>query len=1462
MNYKKRTKQVFSVLLVIILMITVMPFNVLKVNASTTFAFAGGSGTAEDPYLIETKDHLNNVRNDLDAHYKMIADISFLNADFSANGAFYNNGSGWTPIGSPESPFSGVLEGNGKTISGLNINLSNQEYVYAGLFGYCSGAKIKNLIITDGTSVVSATKKAYAGAFCGYASGTSFENCFNYNDLSVTVQAVSSNVEPYSYVGGISGYGGNCTNCENKGSIITEVKVYNDDYDWAYCGGIVGGYSGIISNCTNYGNISATSTSTWTAAYVSAGGIAGSTSKTISSCKNYGNISCIANNMTCVYGGGICGSFSGTSLGMSYNVGTITGPHAGGIAGALRNSTIFNCYNIGEITSSDYAGGIAGYVTNNGAIGKCYNVGIMNGSDNSVCIGGITGYMSSGVSSDCYFLDNISYGTGRGIATTTKCSNEEMCQSQTYSNFNFENTWEFAEGNIYLYPTLQNVKHFVINEDSDFNGGDGTENHPYLVASTKQLHNVRNDLSAHYKLVQDIMFSNEDFAEGGEFYNNRQGWLPIGADYDLSFTGYFDGNNHEISNLFINITQVPENGQVFAGLFGYGNGCQISNLSLKNSDITVDVNDAAVSVGAILGRTDEFGTGAIITNCTNDGKISASMGNVGGIAGSFEKGIITGCKNYGTIDASTAAVGGIISYLNDGAITNCQNYSIIGSKATITGICGGIAASSWGNTETCTNYGNITSSYEAGGIVGSNWGLIDHCENYGKITAKYSAGGIASVSAAVQSNDTTCGIKNCINNGIITAGITSDDMYHITAGGIAGSIQNGIVISNSWNYGEVLSQTELVLDCNAGGIVGYNSGGSISKCGNMGNITVKTERYARGGGIVGCNCGGNIPVMIDQCVNQGTVYSPIGNNGVCGGVAGDNFDTATISNCFNIGAVTSSSRPGGIIGLADNNTIQVAESYNIGTLTTLTPNQWIGGSNANITNCFYLNGDNYTSTVITGYASGSALNIAEMKNSDSFLGFDFESIWTIDGNECYPYPELKDVKVSSDHVFDNACDIACDCGYTRTISHEYDTTCDEFCNICGATRTITHNYENATCKNPKTCTVCGATSGDKLSHKSDAGTVTQEATCTATGTKTYKCTLCEEVIKTEAIVKIAHKYDSGKVTKAATCKSTGVKTYTCSVCKGTKTETIVKSKTHAYTNACDTTCNICGTTRATTHSYAAATCTKPKTCTVCGTTSGKKLGHDYWIGYYCDNNSHWHQCETCGHKKDLATHSFSNACDNSCNVCDAGRTIKHSYKTTTTKATLTKNGSVIKKCAICGKVASKTTIKYAKTFKLSTTIYTYNGKVKTPSVTVKDSAGKTLKKNTDYTLSYASGRKNVGTYKVTVKMIGKYSGTKTLTFKINPTKTTVSKLTAGKKSITVAITKKSTQVTGYQIQYSTSKTFSKATTKTISSYKTTKYTLKSLSAKKTYYVRVRTYKTVGKTKYYSSWSTYKYIKTK
>ncbi len=254
--------------------------------------------------------------------------------------------------------------------------------------------------------------------------------------------------------------------------------------------------------------------------------------------------------------------------------------------------------------------------------------------------------------------------------------------------------------------------------------------------------------------------------------------------------------------------------------------------------------------------------------------------------------------------------------------------------------------------------------------------------------------------------------------------------------------------------------------------------------------------------------------------------------------------------------------------------------------------------------------------------------------------------------------------------------------------------------------------------------------------------------------------------------------------------------------------------------------------------------------------------YTFYQRFISENNDSINEISPCLTVTTLAGHKYSNSCDKTCNICGNERIITHKYKTTTTKATLSKNGSIVKKCIVCGYVSSKSTIKYVKTIKLSASSYTYNGKTKTPTVTVKDSADKTLKKNTHYTVTYSSGRKNVGTYKVTIKMKGNYSGTKTLTFKINPVKTIVSKLTAGKKSLKVYIAKKSTQVTGYQIQYSTSKTFKNAKTKVVPSYKTTSAALSKLSAKKTYYVRVRTYKTVSGKKYYSSWSSYKYKKTK
>ncbi|MBR1751284.1 MAG: hypothetical protein IJ740_10480 [Ruminococcus sp.] len=156
----------------------------------------------------------------------------------------------------------------------------------------------------------------------------------------------------------------------------------------------------------------------------------------------------------------------------------------------------------------------------------------------------------------------------------------------------------------------------------------------------------------------------------------------------------------------------------------------------------------------------------------------------------------------------------------------------------------------------------------------------------------------------------------------------------------------------------------------------------------------------------------------------------------------------------------------------------------------------------------------------------------------------------------------------------------------------------------------------------------------------------------------------------------------------------------------------------------------------------------------------------------------------------------------------------------------------------------------------------YTGKAIKPAPTVKLS-GKALKKGTDYTVSYKNNTK-VGKATVTIKGKGNYTGTVTKTFKINPKATSVSKLTSPKTKQLKAKYKKVSGVTGYQVTYSTSSKFTKSKTKTVTvkgAAKTSK-TIKKLTKGKKYYVKVRSYKTVGGTKYYRAYSKVKSIKVK
>lgn len=160
---------------------------------------------------------------------------------------------------------------------------------------------------------------------------------------------------------------------------------------------------------------------------------------------------------------------------------------------------------------------------------------------------------------------------------------------------------------------------------------------------------------------------------------------------------------------------------------------------------------------------------------------------------------------------------------------------------------------------------------------------------------------------------------------------------------------------------------------------------------------------------------------------------------------------------------------------------------------------------------------------------------------------------------------------------------------------------------------------------------------------------------------------------------------------------------------------------------------------------------------------------------------------------------------------------------------------------------------------LSKTTYSYTGKVQKPTVTVKNGNTK-LTANTHYTIVWPAG-KNVGKHTIKVTLKGNYSGSKSVSYTINPKATSVSKVTGASKAFTVTWKKQSAQVDGYQVQYSTNSKFSSAKTVRVAGASKVSTTVKKLTGKKKYYVRVRTYKKNGTT-YYSAWSSAKSVTTK
>ena len=355
--------------------------------------------------------------------------------------------------------------------------------------------------------------------------------------------------------------------------------------------------------------------------------------------------------------------------------------------------------------------------------------------------------------------------------------------------------------------------------------------------------------------------------------------------------------------------------------------------------------------------------------------------------------------------------------------------------------------------------------------------------------------------------------------------------------------------------------------------------------------------------------------------------------------------------------------------------------------------------------------------------------------------------------------------------------------------------------------------KNATCTQVGTksrkCTVCGKTETQtiaKTGHKS----VTDKAipaTCTTDGkTEGSHCSVCGAVIKAQTtITATGHKSSGWIVDKAASIGVKGSKHKECTVCKKVLETAEIPALSRISISKASVTLS--------TSTYAYDGKAKKPGITV--KLSGKTLknGTDYTVSY--SNNT----------KVGTATVKITG---------------KGNYTGSVSKTYSIKNN--FKKATVSG---------------ISTKAFT--GKNITQSITVKYN-GKTLKKGTDYTVSY-SNSKNIGTATVKITGKGSYTGTITKTFKINPAKQEIQKLTAKSKAFFVDWAQKGS-ATGYEIQYATNSKFTSAKKVTITNNKTDKTTISKLSGKKKYYVRVRSYTTVKGTKYYGAWSASKSVTTK
>ena len=326
------------------------------------------------------------------------------------------------------------------------------------------------------------------------------------------------------------------------------------------------------------------------------------------------------------------------------------------------------------------------------------------------------------------------YCVYNGAGTSTSINNLNAGVEYHVYIFEYNGTVGFEEYNTSTATDNPNTFELI-----RYSGGSGKQSDPYVISTIADLillSKTSDDWASGKYFIQDenISFDEDeslvDWDGDGTLENpgdDQFGFSPIGK-LDITFKGNYDGQNHTISNLYIN--RINDN---YNGLFGFTEGSQISNIGIINANFTTK----NIS-GGLVGKNKNSN----IVSCFSTGSISGG-GSIGGLVGNNENSTISKCYSQVSV-AGINAVGGFVGS-NDGSgstISKCFSTGNVSATLFLAGGFVGIVDNS-SKINNCYSIGNVSrlsGGYEEFGGFGGylQSGLINKCYSTGEVI--YSGG--------------------------------------------------------------------------------------------------------------------------------------------------------------------------------------------------------------------------------------------------------------------------------------------------------------------------------------------------------------------------------------------------------------------------------------------------------------------------------------------------------------------------------------------------------------------------------------------------------------------------------------------------------------------------------------------------------------------------------------------------